>query len=238
MSKIMDNLARVQTEQAAEKKPSLFLVRDQAAPSSAGANARSRGRKALAVWGAVVVAVGALTAAHFHRTPPGAGVPNSDRPAPANAVSLIKGRDLEGARRALQGLVAANPGSRVHGINYAYVLKELGRVAEAEAEYRRVLALFPGDSTALNNLGALYIRVNRLTEAEDLLRKPADAGYADAKVNLAAVLEKRKDWAGALRLFEELLAAEAGGASQHQIRERVRRLRSLAVSSAAPKEAF
>ena len=88
----------------------------------------------------------------------------------------------------------------------------------------------------LNNLGALYLKANRLQEAELVLFRAAAAGHADARLNLAATFERQKKWEQALKIFEDMLAADAAPSSQPQIRERVRRLRSLAVATSSSKE--
>ena len=153
-------------------------------------------------------------------------------------MSLIRSGQLGDAKAALDRQLLAQPGNGAAHLNRAYVLKELGLAAEAERTLRVLAQRRPKDPVVLNNLGALYLRVGRLPEAEAVLRKAVDLdpkGF-EARANLAGVLERRRDWAGALKIFEGLLSGAEPGERVAQIRERVRRLRSLAVASLTPKE--
>lgn len=240
MSKMMDNLARVHEEEPENsKKPSLFLVREQAPPAALSGVPRGSNRKTTIVWAVVCAAVAGLSVM-IYQTLPATVAPSipSTQLQPSGAVELIRSREYVKAKQVLDELLIASPGNRAHLINRAYVLKELGNLAASESEYKSLLTSKPADAAVLNNLGALYLRAGRLGEAEVFLRKAADSGYADARLNLAAVLEKKKDWSGALKIFEEILTADDPGASQAMIRERVRRLRSLSVAAASPKEKF
>jgi Flp pilus assembly protein TadD len=236
MSKMMDNLARVRNEEP-EKKPSLFIVREQA-PLTAMAPPPRRARgKVAAVWAAVAVALASVGFLFLQTLPSTEKLAErANAPAPDEAVALLRANNFAGARQKLDELLKIQPGNRAHQINRAYALQALGQSAAAEREYLRLLKQNPADSIVQNNLGALYLRVGRADEAEVLLRKAYDAGHADARLNLASALERRKDWAGALAIFEGILAAEDSGAARTQIKERVRRLRSLAVSSTSRKE--
>lgn len=240
MSKMMDNLARVHEEEPENsKKPSLFLVREQAPPAAFSGAPRGTNRKTTIVWTVVCAAVVGLSVMIYQTLPAtiAPSMPSAQSPS-VGAVELIRSRDYVKAKQVLDEQLIASPGNRAHLINRAYVLKELGNLAASESEYKSLLASKPGDPAVLNNLGALYLRANRFDEAETILRKSADSGYADARLNLAAVLEKKKDWSGALKIFEEILTADDPGTSQVMIRERVRRLRSLSVAASSPKEKF
>ncbi len=238
MSKMMDNLARVREEEETSQKPSLFLVRDQAPPSALAPALSGIRPRAAIVWGIVGVAVLALAFIFVRSLPEPSKtvVVTVSAPAANEGIVLIRAKDFINAKAKLDQLLAASPGNRAHLINRAYVLKELGKMDAAESEYKTVLATSPTDAIVLNNLGALYLSMNRLGEAETLLIKAAESGSTEARLNMAALREKEKNWEGARRIFEEMLAAENPGPHRAQIRERVRRLRSLAASTSSPKE--
>jgi tetratricopeptide (TPR) repeat protein len=66
---------------------------------------------------------------------------------------------------------------------------ETGKMADAEAQYRRALELRPDYFDALTNLGDVYRAQNRFPEAEEAYRKAVDAGapYYNTYYNLANV---------------------------------------------------
>ena len=80
----------------------------------------------------------------------------------------------------------------------ALALHQLGRLAEAEAAYRRVLVAHPSDVEALQLLGAACLQTHRYEEAADLLRRSLGARPHAPEVlnNLGIALE------GAGRLAE------------------------------------
>lgn len=81
-------------------------------------------------------------------------------------------------------------GSTAERIERARALENHGRTAEAEALYRDILATAPSDATALNLLGLLCYRSNRLREAAQLIERAlaVHARDAQAEGNLGAVL--------------------------------------------------
>lgn len=242
MSKMMDSLARVlhleKKEQA--KRPSLFIVPEPPPASSAIRLSRNeQKRRKLIIWILSAAAIAALGLAIFTSFPRRSNetLPQLAPPASSTAALIREGKFKE----AVDGLnreLALDPKSKVALINRAYVLKELGNGAEAERNYLSLIALYPQNSIILNNLGALYLRLGRLSEAETQLNRAIDldSKYFEARVNLAATFEKRKNWAGALKIFEELISGPETFPEAAKIRERVRRLRSLAVSASTPKE--
>ena len=74
--------------------------------------------------------------------------------------------------------------------NQGVVLRDQGRLAEAEATFRRSLALEPDSALALNNLGIVLQGQGRLAEAEAALRQAVGVkpDHARAHVNLGNVL--------------------------------------------------
>lgn len=248
MSKMMDNLARVRDEEQAapaEKKPSLFVVREQPVGSASGGAGGQARRKVMIVWSVAATLVAGL-GAHFFlgQNKTASQISTAQRVQPAqdpgvgDSVALIRSGQLGEAKNVLDRQLHAQPGNAAVLVNRAYVLKELGQAAEAEATLRVVATSRPNDPLVLNNLGALLLRAGRAAEAEAVLRKAVelDPKGFEARVNLAGALELRREWAGALRIFEEILAGGDQGPRTALIRERVRRLRSLAASTLTPKE--
>jgi tetratricopeptide (TPR) repeat protein len=240
---MMDNLARNLEPEPPEgaKKPSLFVVNRSVPSSTPLRPGRAFPARQAAIWAGALLAVAVLGFFLLPRAATRPPLPVSPPPVPrfgADAASLIRAGNIRAAKAALDPLVAAHPDSRVLRLNHAYSVKELGDAAAAEGEYRAVLERFPGDAVALNNLGALYLEAGRLDEAEASLGRAlaADPTYADAKINLAGVYEKKRDWSSAVKLFEELIAEPGAVPDAGKVRERLRRLRSLAVGAAAPKE--
>jgi protein O-GlcNAc transferase len=77
-----------------------------------------------------------------------------------------------------------------HHTNLGNILKSLGRRDEAEASYRRALALHPACAQTLCNLGMVLHELDRTAEAEDCLRRSLALApdHADSHYNLALIL--------------------------------------------------
>ncbi len=94
--------------------------------------------------------------------------------------------------------------------NLGVTLRNMGRLAAAEASYRRALALNPDDAGILSNLGNLVRELGRLSEAEELQTratslKPNDSGL----IYNAGVIQRDKGAPEkALALFEQTLARD------------------------------
>lgn len=87
-----------------------------------------------------------------------------------------------------------------------------GRLAEAEAEYLRAVALRPQHPGARNNLGSLYMKQSRLAEAQAqfaaLLQSSPD--NIPARLNLGAVLLAQEQWQEAAEQYRQALALGEG----------------------------
>ena len=117
--------------------------------------------------------------------------------------------DLPGSEHALQAAIAAGAGAETH-TNLGLTLNALHRPDEAEAAYRRAVALDPQQAKAWNNLGNLLARsfqASRRDEALHCYRQAlaAKPDYANAHTNLGYELESRKDLTGAERCYREAL---------------------------------
>lgn len=86
-------------------------------------------------------------------------------------------RDAE-ASGYLASAVRANPGSVAARGAHAACLVRLGRMVEAEAEFKKAVALKPSDYDANHNLGELYIRTGKIGLSASLLgKRPGDPAF-------------------------------------------------------------
>jgi len=91
-------------------------------------------------------------------------------------------------------------------VQAAEKLAARGRIQAAIDEYRKVLDRHPNDTTTLNRVGDLYVRLNRLPKAIDLFQKTAESfGRQGFFVKAIAIYKKmiRLD-PGQIRAYEAL----------------------------------
>jgi Flp pilus assembly protein TadD len=84
------------------------------------------------------------------------------------AVAQYNADKLEDAAATYQKMLAIKDDPTVHN-NYGNVLRDLKKVDEAMAEYRKALAGNPALFTAYINLAAMYVAQKNVAEAEKLL---------------------------------------------------------------------
>jgi glycosyltransferase involved in cell wall biosynthesis/thioredoxin-like negative regulator of GroEL len=132
------------------------------------------------------------------------------------AVLRIHRRDLAGGERCLRWLLTTPPGDYIavavdpelRGVkahfNLAVVLRDQGRLAEAEAEFQQVVAEKPEFTEAWIGLTDLYLSQGRRERAEALLRRlQADPRRsAEARSVEARFLVATGDFPGARRVLE------------------------------------
>jgi Flp pilus assembly protein TadD len=129
---------------------------------------------------------------------------------------LPQGRFAEAESLARDGLLRfALPGSRAASelhFDLALVRARQGRAAEAEAEYREVLALNPYNWAALYNWGNLLVAAGRLEDAETRYRDAHRLNRDDVGVagNLGLVVLLRGRAGEAVALLEEAIAIDPG----------------------------
>jgi len=97
------------------------------------------------------------------------------------AETLRLQRDADGAERLLRTLAAELPDFWQAHHDLANALRDLGRFAEAETEYRAALALRE-TPTGLKHLGAVLRDLQRLDEAHDMLQRAAKAQPKDEDI--------------------------------------------------------
>lgn len=241
MSKMLDNLARVEEGQG--QKPQLSLVRAQPKGASGA------GSKARPIFFAVgLLAVGILAFVQeggvawmrnqfgWHHEEVIAEPPSLA----SSAISALKSGNFGEAEKLLDSGVKKFPLNVTFWVNRGYAQKRLGKNTAAEASYLRALTLQPKNAIALNNLGMLYFGTGRFAEAAQALEKAlaADPAYADARLNLAAVYERRERWPEAAAQYDSYLdQVSPDEPILPTIRERARKVRSLG-AAAQSKEKF
>ncbi|MGH7463816.1 MAG: tetratricopeptide repeat protein [Longimicrobiales bacterium] len=106
------------------------------------------------------------------------------------------------ARAAYEESLRLEPGAADTRVNLARLLHEAGRRAEAESQYRQVLAMRE-HALAAYNLGVLLEDTKRETDAIHAYARAiaADPGLAEAHYNLARLYEQRGDQRAAIRHF-------------------------------------
>ncbi|PWC56871.1 hypothetical protein TSH7_27415 [Azospirillum sp. TSH7] len=119
------------------------------------------------------------------------------------------------AVRLIGQAIARRPNMAEQHANLGLALHALGRLAEAEAEYRRALALREAYAEAHNSLGSALQDQDRLAEAARHYRRALDldAGYAEAWANLGTLLRAQDDHGEAETALRHALRLDPGHAT-------------------------
>jgi len=142
---------------------------------------------------------------------------------------ILAGRgQYDAALRELRTAVETDPEKPTIRLDLAKVLTEAGRQDDARREYERILARDRDYPAALTGLGALCAAMGQPDEAVRLLTRSlqVQAAQADARFNLARVLEQQGKLAEAAAEYERA-AGETSGTQEVRTaaRERLQRLR-------------
>jgi len=123
----------------------------------------------------------------------------------------IAGRHFEEALVHLERASTLDPKSIATRMTMAYVLDDLGRLDEAEAVLREVLAVEPNETLALNSLATLVIRQQRVDEGVEILNllRERQPYYAPAHLNLGVIYHDLGNPQESLRLARRALALRA-----------------------------
>ncbi len=116
----------------------------------------------------------------------------------------------EKAALAYRDTIAHHPDSAVAWTNLGNVDVRLGKRAEAEADFRKALALDASSRDAMNNLAWLLLTEKQLDEAESLARKATALPGPDSYVmldTLARVLAAKGACAEAITTFHAAIEA-------------------------------
>jgi len=125
----------------------------------------------------------------------------------------LEDSDLEGALRAYQQALEADPEILDAHLNRGRLLHELGRLAEAEQAYVDALSACGTDPLLLFNLGVLLEDVGRGAEAIEAYRAALDGdpALADAHYNLALLYENLKQPKEAIRHMAQYRRLQRSG---------------------------
>lgn len=120
----------------------------------------------------------------------------------------------EQALRPLQKLATLAPNDAAVRSNLGNVLRDLGRLPEAEASYRTALKIDPRYVTALINLGALLMSMKRFEESENCYRNALQITPSAAAVHrgLGNVLRSMGRLGDALKCYQTALSIEPNSA--------------------------
>jgi protein O-mannosyl-transferase len=101
--------------------------------------------------------------------------------------------------------------------NRAVVLAELGRMDEADEEYKQVLVVAPHMANAYNNLGHIELVRGNLDQAEAYIRQALsiDTNFALANVNLGTIFAQREQFAIASEHFEKAIEIDPNLVDAH-----------------------
>jgi tetratricopeptide (TPR) repeat protein len=104
----------------------------------------------------------------------------------------LEADDADGAIKAYEKAIEAEPARLDARINLGRLLHETGKLARAERAYRDALALAGDDATLLYNLAVLLEDLERRSEALDAYKAAlrAEPGLGDAHYNVALLYEK------------------------------------------------
>jgi hypothetical protein len=124
----------------------------------------------------------------------------------------LEHEDPEGAIRAYQKAVAADPGCADARINLGRLLQEGGHVSRAEQVYREALDTCGNDPLILYNLGVLLDDLGRQAEAMETYQAAlrADPDLADCHYNLALLFRKLRKPREAIRHMSQYRRLLAG----------------------------
>ena len=113
--------------------------------------------------------------------------------------------------------LAKNPACWLAHCNLGVILRNQGKVAEAEGHYRTALQYRPKFDVVLNNLGALLIDTGRADEAIEYLRQATDLKLddADAHNNLGIAMAQRGRFDEALVHFRQTIKYKPDNAIAH-----------------------
>jgi len=103
----------------------------------------------------------------------------------------LEGNFLEAAKY-YQNLITQGFKDHIVFSNYGLILKNLGKLEEAESYQRKAISLKPDFANAHSNLGSLLIDLGKLQEAELSTRKAIklNPGFANAYSNLGNILRE------------------------------------------------
>ena len=119
-------------------------------------------------------------------------------------VTLIQRGELATAVELLEDAVRSAPGETAYRSNLAHALGDLGRIEEAEAQYRALADALPDSAPAHHNHGVILNQLGRSAEAQARFRRASELGPDNAETHhgLAVSLSR-------LGRYEEAAASQS-----------------------------
>ncbi|MGN7613600.1 hypothetical protein ACQZV8_16115 [Magnetococcales bacterium HHB-1] len=124
------------------------------------------------------------------------------------AIQATRQKSFENAERAACIAIAADPKNPEMVFTLAWILHEANRLPEAEAEYRRTLALTQEHPKAWFNLGNVLENTKEENSALEAWRKAANLGHEHAQQKVSFI-ENRREEERRLKLEERKRLIEA-----------------------------
>ncbi|MGI6454110.1 MAG: tetratricopeptide repeat protein [bacterium] len=107
-----------------------------------------------------------------------------------------------------------------------YALVQLGRLAEAEQDFRQAINLDSDFADAYNDLGVTLEKIGRSGEAVQAYERAIAVGnHPDSLYNLALLREKMGDYRDSIDLYERYIRYDSVSAYANFARERITKLR-------------
>ena len=194
---------------------------------AAAAAWRWQGRRGLAVFAAVAMGFGALTAQRNAAYGTNIGLyedtlakaPTNARARALLAEYYVRAGRLSDARRELERSLADEPEVPEVLNNLGLVCLRQGDSARAVESFQRALALRPRDSEFANNLGNALVRAGRVAEGIGQLEAAVQLTpeSVDSRFNLASALTQGGRTEEAMAQLSELLARHPDDAGSHNL---------------------
>lgn len=111
----------------------------------------------------------------------------------------------------LGAFLEKHPQSREARLGFARLLVVERRYPEARAQFERLLAAFPDNAEVIHAVGLLAFQLKDFAMAEANLKRLLTLEIRDpdsVRFTLGQVAEEQKDWARAIRWFEEIVAGD------------------------------
>lgn len=96
-------------------------------------------------------------------------------------------------------------------------LSEKGKFKDAAERFKKAIDLYPSYLTALNNLGAQYLKLGKWAEAEEQFQKAVDLDSKSfsPRLNLAIVLIEQKKYVPAIENLNHALSIDSSSPTVH-----------------------
>lgn len=132
-------------------------------------------------------------------------------------LTLLRNADYRTELSVWTDTVAKRPESWRAHFNLGVALLDLGRAAEAERSFERVIQLKPNEAKAHNSLGNALLTLGRVPEASARFKEAVRLQPQSARAwyNLGTALSRQGDTTGAVEAFERAIRIEPGMADGH-----------------------